>query len=93
MLKVLDEAFGVARLTHAIVLRLDRLVRENAQMTGDALRVVNVGKPEELFLAQPATQSDDADEATRTRRSMQRTTVFILTQKCAPGRSGLRVLC
>lgn len=85
VLKVLDQAFGVARLTHATVLRLDRLVRENAQVKGDALRVVNVGKPEELFLANPSLPADaqpQEDETARVQRAMQRTTVFVLTQKC-----------
>ncbi|KZV97528.1 hypothetical protein EXIGLDRAFT_730460 [Exidia glandulosa HHB12029] len=85
VLKVLDQAFGVARLTHATVLRLDRVVREEAQVKGDTLRVVNVGKPEELFLANPAATGVEMGmeaEDVRVRRAMQRTTVFVLTQKC-----------
>lgn len=57
-------------------------------MKGDALRVVNVGKPEELFLANPAATGAGVEmgmeaEDVRVRRAMQRTTVFVLTQKCS----------
>ncbi|EJD44866.1 hypothetical protein AURDEDRAFT_166048 [Auricularia subglabra TFB-10046 SS5] len=44
LLKVMDQAFGVAPLTYTTVLRLDRLVREHP--ISDGLRIANAGQIE-----------------------------------------------
>ncbi|EJD36700.1 hypothetical protein AURDEDRAFT_117018 [Auricularia subglabra TFB-10046 SS5] len=69
MLKVLDQAFGVAKATYSAVLRLDKLVREAAAPAADSLRIVNAGRADELMDVPPTL-------------ALQKSMVFLLTQKC-----------
>lgn len=69
MLKVLDQAFGVAKPSYAAVLRLDKLVRESAVPEDAELRIANAGRVDELLAVPPAL-------------ALQKSMVFVLTQKC-----------